>query len=94
MESAIKTLVTTFISCSKGKESMDGKSFQKMVKNHLGGVMEDANSSAAIKEMQNGLDENRDGRVGFQEYLTLIGYIAKAVSDSKCNQAATNAAAS
>ncbi|XP_077453740.1 protein S100-A10 [Stigmatopora argus] len=91
MESAIKTLVTTFISSSRGKESMDGKSFQKMVKKHLGSVMENTNSSTAIKEMQNGLDEDRDGKVGFQEYLTLIGYIAKAVSDSK---SASNAEAS
>ncbi|XP_061529953.1 protein S100-A16 [Phyllopteryx taeniolatus] len=84
MESAIQTLVTTFLGSTKGKESMDGKSFQKMVKKHLSGVMEDTNSSAAIKEMQNGLDENKDGKVSFQEYLTLIGYVAKSVSESKC----------
>ncbi|XP_077382493.1 protein S100-A13 [Festucalex cinctus] len=91
MEDAIKTLVTTFITSSRGKENMDGKCFQKMVKKHLGSVMEDSSSSAAIKEMQNGLDENKDGKVSFQEYLTLIGYIAKAVSDSK---SPSNAAAS
>ncbi|XP_077430740.1 protein S100-A13 [Vanacampus margaritifer] len=91
MEDAIKTLVTTFLTSTRGKENMDGKSFQKMVKKHLGSVMEDANSSAAIKEMQNGLDENRDGKVNFQEYLTLIGYLAKAVSEKKCP---SNAAAS
>ncbi|XP_049587015.1 protein S100-A13 [Syngnathus scovelli] len=91
MESAIQTLVTTFLSSTRGKENMDSKSFQKMVKKNLGSVMEDANSSAAVKDMQNGLDENKDGKVNFQEYLTLIGYIAKAVSESKCP---SNAAAS
>ncbi|KAM9806933.1 protein S100-A16 [Syngnathus typhle] len=91
MESAIQTLVTTFLSSTRGKENMDSKSFQKMVKKNLGSVMEDANSSAAVKEMQNGLDENKDGKVNFQEYLSLIGYIAKAVSESKCP---SNAAAS
>lgn len=40
MESAIQTLVTTFLSSTRGKENMDGKSFQKMVKKHLGSVME------------------------------------------------------
>lgn len=40
MESAIKTIVTTFVSSARGKENLDGKSFQKMVKKQLGGIME------------------------------------------------------
>ncbi|XP_054639128.1 protein S100-A1 [Dunckerocampus dactyliophorus] len=91
MESAIQTLVTTFLSSSRGKESLDGKSFQKMVKKHFSGIMENTNSSAAVKEMQRSLDENSDGKVSFQEYLTLIGYLAKSLSQNKCD---TNAAAS
>lgn len=31
--------------------------------------------------MQRGLDENNDGKVSFQEYLTLIGYLANSMSD-------------
>ncbi|XP_061884878.1 protein S100-A16 [Entelurus aequoreus] len=83
MESAIQTVVTTFVKSSRGKENLDGKAFQKLVKKQLGGVMEDTNSSAAIKEMQRGLDENSDGKVSFQEYLTLIGYVAKSISQAK-----------
>ncbi|CAG6015397.1 unnamed protein product, partial [Menidia menidia] len=83
MESAIQTLVTTFLSSSKGKENLDSKSFKKMVQKQLGGMMEDTNSSSAIKEMQQGLDENSDGKVSFQEYLTLIGYLANSLSQSK-----------
>uniref|UniRef100_A0A3B4TMB2 Protein S100-A13-like n=1 Tax=Seriola dumerili TaxID=41447 RepID=A0A3B4TMB2_SERDU len=45
---------------------------------------QDTNSSSAIKEMQRGLDENSDGKVSFQEYLTLIGYVANSLSQSKC----------
>lgn len=30
-----------------------------------------------------GLDENNDGKVSFQEYLTLIGYVASSLSQSK-----------
>lgn len=33
--------------------------------------------------MQRGLDENSDGKVSFQEYLTLIGYLANSLSQSK-----------
>nr|XP_057939964.1 protein S100-A16 [Doryrhamphus excisus]XP_057939965.1 protein S100-A16 [Doryrhamphus excisus] len=91
MESAIQTLVTTFVSSSRGKGNLDSKSFQKMVKKQFSGIMEDTNSSAAIKEMQCGLDENSDGKVSFQEYLTLIGYLAKSLSQSKLE---SNAAAS
>ncbi|XP_022612516.1 protein S100-A13-like [Seriola lalandi dorsalis] len=84
MESAIQTVVTTFLSSARGRENLDGKSFQKLVKKQLGGIMEDTNSSSAIKEMQRGLDENSDGKVSFQEYLTLIGYVANSLSQSKC----------
>ncbi|XP_015236082.1 protein S100-A16 [Cyprinodon tularosa] len=83
MESAIKTVVTTFLSSARGKENLDSKSFQKLVQKQLGGVMEDTNSSSAVKEMQQGLDQNSDGKVSFQEYLTLIGYIANSLSQSK-----------
>jgi len=45
--------------------------------------LQDTNSSSAIKEMQQGLDENSDGKVSFQEYLSLIGYLANSLSQSK-----------
>ncbi|KAK1895548.1 Protein S100-A1 [Dissostichus eleginoides] len=80
MESAIKTVVTTFLSSTKGKENLNGGGFQKLVKNHLGGLMQDTNCSSAVKEMQSGLDANNDGKVSFQEYLTLIGYLASSLN--------------
>ncbi|XP_037311026.1 protein S100-A16 isoform X1 [Pungitius pungitius] len=83
MESAIKTVVTTFVGSAKGKENLDGGAFQKLVKKQLGGMMENANVSSAVKEMQQGLDENNDGKVSFQEYLTLIGYLATSLSERK-----------
>ncbi|XP_070822078.1 protein S100-A13 [Chaetodon trifascialis] len=88
MEGAIKTLVTTFLTSAKGKESLDSQSFQKLVTKQLGGMMEDTNSSSAIKEMQRGLDENNDGKVSFQEYLTLIGYLATSLSQRKSGSSA------
>ncbi|KAM4735488.1 protein S100-A16 isoform 1-T2 [Anableps anableps] len=90
MESAIQTIVTTFLNSARGKENLDSKSFQKMVKKQLGGIMEDTNSSTAVKEMQQGLDENNDGKVSFQEYLSLIGYIATSMSQSKCESKANS----
>ncbi|PWA23931.1 hypothetical protein CCH79_00010989 [Gambusia affinis] len=90
MESAIKTIVTTFLSSARGKENLDSKTFQKMVKSQLSGVMEDTNSSSAIKEMQQGLDSDSDGKVDFQEYLSLIGYIANSMSQSKSEPTANS----
>ncbi|KAM9309724.1 protein S100-A13 [Pholidichthys leucotaenia] len=83
MESAIKTVVTTFINSSRGKENLDSKCFRKLVKKQLGGIMEGTENCDAIKEMQKGLDENSDGKVSFSEYLTLIGYIANELSQKK-----------
>nr|XP_046256056.1 protein S100-A6 [Scatophagus argus] len=95
MEGAIKTIVTTFLSSTRGKENLDSKGFQKLVTNHLGGIMEDTNSSSAIREMQQGLDDNKDGKVSFQEYLTLIGYLANSYSERECskNKSGANAEA-
>ncbi|XP_013880886.1 protein S100-A16 [Austrofundulus limnaeus] len=91
MEDAIKTVVMTFVKSARGKENLDSKSFKKLIQKQLGGVMEDTNSSSAIKEMQEGLDENEDGKVGFKEYLNLIGYVANSLSESKTG---SNASAS
>lgn len=49
-------------------------------------VLQDTESSEAIKNMRQGLDANQDGKVGFQEYMTLIGYLAQSVSQQRCNK--------
>lgn len=36
--------------------------------------------------MQRGLDDNNDGKVSFQEYLTLIGYLATSLSEKEFSQ--------
>lgn len=46
MESAIKTVVTTFVSSAGGKENLSAGSFQKLVKKQLGGMMEVRNRIA------------------------------------------------
>ncbi|XP_028327573.1 protein S100-A16 [Gouania willdenowi] len=88
MESAIKTLVTTFISSSKGKENLDSKGFKNLVEKQFSSILEDANSADKVKEMQQGLDANADGKVSFGEYLTLVGYLAQSMSDRKTAAAA------
>lgn len=47
---------------------------------------QDTENCAAIKEMQQGLDENNDGKVSFGEYLTLIGYLANSLSKKQQQQ--------
>lgn len=49
-------------------------------------VLQDTESSEAIKNMRQGLDANQDGKVSFQEYMTLIGYLAQSVSQQRCTK--------
>lgn len=49
-------------------------------------VLQDTDSSEAIKNMRLGLDANQDGKVSFQEYMTLIGYLAQTYSQQRCTK--------
>ena len=51
-------------------------------------LSQDTDSKTALKEMRNGLDENQDGKVSFEEYMTLIGYLATSMSDAKTKEKA------
>ncbi|XP_072530757.1 S100 calcium binding protein U [Salminus brasiliensis] len=86
MEGAIKTLVSIFLKSSKGKENLGEKEFQTLVKNQMKNIMTDTESSEAVKQMRQGLDTNQDGKVSFQEYMKLIGYLAQSLSDQRCNE--------
>ncbi|TRY81618.1 hypothetical protein DNTS_001932 [Danionella cerebrum] len=91
MEGAIKTVVMQYLSSAKGKESMGGKNFQKLVQSQLGNILGDTDSASAVKEMIKGLDDNQDGKVSFQEYMTLMGYLANSLSEQKSSGAAQEA---
>lgn len=45
MEGAIKTVVTQFLSSARGKESLGGKNFQKLVQSQLGNILSVSNKS-------------------------------------------------
>ncbi|XP_077067411.1 protein S100-A13 [Siphateles boraxobius] len=83
MEGAIKTVVMQYLSSARGKETLGGKNFQKLVQSQLGNVLSDTDSSSAVKDMMKGLDDNQDGKVSFQEYMTLVGYLANSISEQK-----------
>ncbi|XP_024300045.1 protein S100-A16 isoform X3 [Oncorhynchus tshawytscha] len=80
MESAIQTIVGVFLKSAKGKESLGGNDFQKLVKSQLHNIMMDTDSSEAVKKMRQGLDSNQDGKVNFEEYMDLVGYLATSLS--------------
>ncbi|KAJ8000335.1 hypothetical protein DPEC_G00203760 [Dallia pectoralis] len=83
MESAIQTVVSVYLKSAKGKENLGGNDFQKLVKSQLHNIMTDTDSSEAVKNMQKGLDSNQDGKVSFDEYMTLVGYIATTMSQQR-----------
>ncbi|KAM6903209.1 S100 calcium binding protein U isoform 1-T1 [Lycodopsis pacificus] len=81
MESAIQTMVKVFLKSTKGKESLGQGQFQSLVKSQLSNILSDTDSKEAIKNMGQGLDANHDGKVGFEEYLKLVGYLAVSRSE-------------
>nr|ACQ58670.1 S100-A16 [Anoplopoma fimbria] len=83
MESAIQTMVKVFLKSTKGKESLGQSQFQGLVKSQLSNILSDTESKEAVKNMGQGLDANKDGKVGFEEYLKLVGYLAVSLSDQR-----------
>ncbi|XP_058474972.1 S100 calcium binding protein U [Solea solea] len=81
MEAAIQTLVKVFLQSSKKKESLGKKEFQSLVKSQLSNIMSGADSKEAVSNMGQELDANQDGKVGFDEYMKLIGYLAVSYSE-------------
>ncbi|KAI4878517.1 hypothetical protein NFI96_034659 [Prochilodus magdalenae] len=94
MEGAIKTVVSVYLKSSKGKENLEAKDFQTLVKKQLKNILTDTDSSEAVKQMRQELDSNQDGKVNFQEYMTLVGYLAQSVSQQRCTEKETQAASS
>ncbi|XP_037329437.1 S100 calcium binding protein U [Pungitius pungitius] len=83
MESAIQTIVKVFLKSTKGKESLGQSQLQGLVKSQLSNILSDTDSKEAIKNMGKGLDANHDGKVGFEEYLKLVGYLATSLSEQR-----------
>uniref|UniRef100_UPI0037E98B79 S100 calcium binding protein U n=1 Tax=Semicossyphus pulcher TaxID=241346 RepID=UPI0037E98B79 len=83
MEAAIQTLVKVFLKSTKGRESLGKKEFQGLVKNQLSNILSDTESKEAVNNMGQGLDANQDGKVGFEEYMKLVGYLATSLSEQR-----------
>ncbi|XP_030596301.1 S100 calcium binding protein U [Archocentrus centrarchus] len=83
MEGAIQTMVKVFLKSSKGKESLGKKEFQNLVSSQLGNILTDTDSKEAIDNMGKGLDTDQDGKVGFEEFLKLVGYVACSLSEQR-----------
>ncbi|XP_073339446.1 S100 calcium binding protein U [Pagrus major] len=81
MEAAIQDLVKVFLKSSKGKENLGKKEFQSLVKSQLSNILSDTDSKEAVNNMGQGLDADHDGKVGFQEYMKLVGYLACSLSE-------------
>ncbi|XP_029023870.1 S100 calcium binding protein U isoform X1 [Betta splendens] len=94
MEGAIQTVVKVFLKSSKGKERLGKKEFQTLVKSELCNVLTDTDSKEAINNMGQGLDADKDGRIGFEEYMKLVGWLAVSLSEQRSRaqeEAAQNA---
>lgn len=83
MEAAIQTLVKVYLKSSRGKENLSKKDFQNLVKSQLGNILSDTDSNEAINNLAKGLDANQDNKLGFEEYMRLVGYCAVSLSEQR-----------
>ncbi|XP_069032795.1 S100 calcium binding protein U [Embiotoca jacksoni] len=83
MEGAIATMVKVFMKSSKGKESLGKKDFQNLVTSQFSNILSGTESKEAVSNMGQGLDTDHDGKVGFEEYMKLIGYLASSLSEQR-----------
>ncbi|XP_036001178.1 S100 calcium binding protein U [Fundulus heteroclitus] len=86
MEDAIQVVVKTFLKSTKGKENLGKKQFQSLVSSQLSNILTDTDSKQAIDNMGQQLDSDNDGKLGFEEYLKLIGYLACSYSEQRSRE--------
>ncbi|XP_075464198.1 protein S100-A16-like [Ascaphus truei] len=89
LEGAIEILVRNFYqyAARKGKEDkMNKKEFRKMVTRELHHVLTNTKSKEAADVLIKSLDADADGKISFDEYWTLIGEIAKTMSQQMAMQ--------
>lgn len=54
-----------------------------MVANGVLSAVQNAESKEAVDKMGQSLDANQDGKVGFEEYMKLVGYLAVSLSEQR-----------
>ncbi|XP_029435266.1 protein S100-A1 [Rhinatrema bivittatum] len=75
LETAMESLITVFHTYS-GKEGdkskLSRKELKELLQNELGSFLEDQKDSSSVDSIMKDLDEDGDGEVDFQEFVTLV----------------------
>ncbi|XP_019412264.1 PREDICTED: protein S100-A16 [Crocodylus porosus] len=88
LECAVEMLVKNFekyaggggCCCRKQPRRISKKDFRKMLTRELNHMLTDTGNKRAADKLICDLDENKDGRISFEEYWTLIGGIASPIA--------------
>ncbi|XP_027525315.1 protein S100-A16 isoform X1 [Corapipo altera] len=86
LEWAVQVLVNNFdkyssrCCCCKKPRRISKKDFRKMLSRELNHMLTDTGNRRAADKLICDLDENKDGRISFDEYWTLIGGIASPIA--------------
>uniref|UniRef100_A0A8C3DC58 S100 calcium binding protein A16 n=3 Tax=Corvus moneduloides TaxID=1196302 RepID=A0A8C3DC58_CORMO len=86
LEWAVQVLVNNFdkyssrCCCCKNPRRISKKDFRKMLSCELNHMLTDTGNRRAADKLICDLDENKDGRISFEEYWTLIGGIASPIA--------------
>ncbi|XP_010725600.1 protein S100-A16 isoform X1 [Meleagris gallopavo] len=85
LEWAVQVLVNNFDKyssrcCCRKPRRISKKDFRKMLSCELNHMLTDTGNRRAADKLICDLDENKDGRISFEEYWTLIGGIASPIA--------------
>ncbi|XP_064355233.1 protein S100-A16 [Dromaius novaehollandiae] len=86
LEWAVQALVKNFdkyssgCCCRRRPRRITKKDFRKMLSRELNHMLTDTGNKRAADKLICDLDENKDGRISFEEYWTLIGGIASPIA--------------
>ncbi|XP_028649884.2 LOW QUALITY PROTEIN: protein S100-A16-like [Erpetoichthys calabaricus] len=69
-----------------GHENLGSQEFHKLVSGHLPNILTSSDCKEAVEQMKQQLDKNKDGKISFEEYMTLIGTLACMLSRQRMAQ--------
>ncbi|KAG2463128.1 protein S100-A16-like [Polypterus senegalus] len=86
MDTAIRTMVQIYQKNARGHENLGSEAFHSLVSSHLPHILTNTDCKEAVEQMKQQLDKNKDGKISFEEYMTLIGTLACMLSRQKMVQ--------
>ncbi|XP_063295476.1 protein S100-A16-like [Pelobates fuscus] len=86
LEDAIELLVRNFYKHAGGNDKMNREEFRKIITQDLHHILTYTEDKEAVDKLIKSVDKDKDKKISFDEYWTLIGMIAKMLSQYSAMQ--------